>query len=173
MKLRIIESGMSKMCGHVGNILVTDGVTEDINQREADRLAGMMRCEIVDESGTLNTDHATFMSGSAPMVSTTYDPNKPDVIETNEGETNEGKKAAQIAAKMEDKSKLEAKLQTAEVVETPLMEGHYSREMLERIADQKGITGLREIAAPFEIKGTAIAGLIDGILDRQANQAAK
>jgi hypothetical protein len=40
----------------------------------------------------------------------------------------------------------------------------YTEEQLAAIADDKGITGLRDIAEPLGIKGNSIRGLIDAIV---------
>lgn len=166
MRLRIIELGMAKMTGHVGSVMVTDGVTEDINQREADCLAGMMRCEVVDESGELNTEYDTHANTNAPNVGSNYDPNRPDTIETNEGETDEDDVDAKFSAKSAKPAK-EVSVETLDELEE-LPSGHYSREQLAKIADEKGIQGLRDIALPYDIRGTSISGLIEAILGRQS-----
>jgi len=44
----------------------------------------------------------------------------------------------------------------------------YSREELEKIADDKGIKGIREISDPLGLKSTSIVPLIDMILEHQA-----
>ena len=53
----------------------------------------------------------------------------------------------------------------------------WTREKLEAIADQTGISGIREVSDPLGLKGTSIRGLIDQILsgkivvdDTMANQ---
>lgn len=45
----------------------------------------------------------------------------------------------------------------------------YTREELEKIADEKGIKGLREIADPLGLKSNSIVPLIDSILEKQAS----
>jgi hypothetical protein len=40
-----------------------------------------------------------------------------------------------------------------------------TREQLEAVADKSGITGLREVAADYDVKGTSISGIIDKVLD--------
>lgn len=40
----------------------------------------------------------------------------------------------------------------------------FTEAELEKIADEKGITGLREVAEPFGIKSNSIRGLIDALL---------
>ena len=41
----------------------------------------------------------------------------------------------------------------------------YTLEELEKIADNKGLKGLREVAKPLGIKGTSINGLIEAIME--------
>lgn len=43
----------------------------------------------------------------------------------------------------------------------------YTREYLEKVADERGIAGLREIADPKGIKGRGIVELIEEILEHQ------
>jgi hypothetical protein len=44
----------------------------------------------------------------------------------------------------------------------------YTEESLAKIADEKGITGIREVADQFGVKGTSIVGLIAAIMKAQA-----
>ncbi len=46
-------------------------------------------------------------------------------------------------------------------------EPKYTQEALEKIADESGIAGLREIAAEFNVKGNSIATLIKAIMNAQ------
>jgi hypothetical protein len=41
---------------------------------------------------------------------------------------------------------------------------NYTQLELEALADKEGITGLREVAEAYGVKGTSIVGLISGIL---------
>lgn len=43
----------------------------------------------------------------------------------------------------------------------------YTEEMLAKIADEKGIAGIREVGDQFGVKGTSIVGLIAAILKAQ------
>lgn len=43
----------------------------------------------------------------------------------------------------------------------------WTEEALAKIADERGIAGLREVADPLNVKGTSIVGLIAGILKAQ------
>jgi hypothetical protein len=45
----------------------------------------------------------------------------------------------------------------------------FTEEQLAKVADEKGIAGLREIGDPIGAKGTSIVGLIAEILKKQAN----
>lgn len=47
----------------------------------------------------------------------------------------------------------------------------HTREQLEAVAESEGIKGLRRLAAPLGVKGTAIDGLIEGILTAQDQEA--
>jgi hypothetical protein len=46
----------------------------------------------------------------------------------------------------------------------------YTEEMLAKIADEKGIGGVREVGDKLGVKGTSIVGLIAAILKAQASQ---
>jgi hypothetical protein len=60
-----------------------------------------------------------------------------------------------------------AEEEIAEVGPTP----KYSREYLEDLADKGGIKAIRPIGAEFGVKNVQISGLIDEILDAQADLA--
>lgn len=48
----------------------------------------------------------------------------------------------------------------------------WTEEELGALADEKGIAGLREIAAPLGIKGNSIAALIKGIMEQSVTKEA-
>lgn len=49
----------------------------------------------------------------------------------------------------------------------------YTEEMLAKIADEKGIAGVREVGDQFGVKGTSIVSLIAAILKAQAKSKAE
>lgn len=48
----------------------------------------------------------------------------------------------------------------------------WTEEELGKVADEKGIAGLREIAEPHGIKGNSIANLIKGIIEKSVTKEA-
>ena len=57
-----------------------------------------------------------------------------------------------------------------ETTEAPADARIYTREELEGVADSYGITGLRTIADPLNVKSKSITALIDGILEAQVGK---
>lgn len=141
MKLRLTQDGFASYTGQMGVVQFVDGLSiADVKPSDAVRMAAVMQCEWEDGSPA-NVAQAILDNAHtpAPMAA----PVAPQVP------------VAPAAP--------QAPVTVAETV-APAGPTVYTRESLEAVADQKGIKGLREIAAPLGIKAHSIAELIDEIL---------
>lgn len=139
--LKITEPGWATFDGFLSGVEFVQGVSkEDISPSIAARIAGTMRCEMVD-------------TGLNPSFTQQL------VDRLNE--------CAPVAEPMERASEVSVVvLEQTEPVEENKVEKH-TKESLEAIADEKGIKGLREIADPLGIKAQSISELIAKIVESQ------
>lgn len=151
MKLRITEPGFTKMNGPIAEVMFVDGVSvDDVSPVQAERIACAMRCETVD---------GVNPSSSAVLL-------------------REYQARAEVVVPMKREDELDVPHAVVETVEHKAPQpiavptNVWTRAALEAIADQSGIKGLRDIAASFNVKGTSIKALIDGVMDAQAAKAA-
>lgn len=144
MKIRLIESGYESLTGMFGEIEFDNGVSvHDVSPVQARFLSSIVRIESIE--GQDVGENARFQSSynlEAPVF------------------------------RLPTLSELEADGQPAEVGQAKAVAQQrsdvFTKEQLEAIADKTGIAGLREIAAPLNVKGTSIDKLIEGILKSQA-----
>lgn len=139
MKLRLTAPGWETYTGQMGVINFVDGVSEkDVLPIDAVRVAGVIGAEWEDGSpanvGQLYLDNMHTEAKTDEESRQANDPNVPKTIDPDEA-----------------KSK------------TELLGVSYTEAELAKVADEKGIAGLREIAEPLGIKGNSIAGLIAAI----------
>ena len=148
MKLRLTAPGWESYTGQMGVINFVDGVSEsDVLPIDAVRVAGVIGAEWDDGSpanvGQLYLDNMHTEAKTSEEARQANDPDEAKTIDPNEA-----------------KSKAE------------LLGVSYTEDELAKIADEKGIAGLREIAEPLGIKGNSIAGLIAAIF-KAAGKAAE
>lgn len=139
-RLRVIESGWDGYSGYVGTVLFERGVSVDlVSFREQQILGGILRVESMDEG-----EEGTQLGPAAELVrSRDIDADHERVAATAQG------------------------VPVGEHGEVRLAVERYTREELEEIADRRGISGLRDIAAPYGVKGRSITELINEILQAQ------
>lgn len=146
-RIKIIEAGWDNYTAELCGVQFENGVSVTaVPSYQADRVGGIIKVVTFDEKGEGEVvGQANRMVGgvtiSAPVVEGMRQPT-PEEIEAERRE---------VAAK--------AKSRPASVF--------YTREALEEIADQKGLKGLREIAAPWNVRDRSIPSLITEILAAQ------
>ena len=145
MKIKLIEPGYENFNGNLGPIWFEQSVSVDhVSYADVNFISTIMRiadAETGNEVGML-LDQLAGMD--LPAQTITF------------------KTMAEIQAE-------EAAAAAGEgVVVEVAPEQKYTVEQLEAIADKKGIAGLREIADQFDVKGTSIAKLIEGIISAQS-----
>jgi len=140
MKLRLTQAGFESYTGQMGVVWFENGLSvTDVSPIDAIRISAAIGADWED--------------GTAANVGDMY--------------LNNMNVPAHVG--MADRTSPEAPQQSPE--QTPQSEAPttvYTEEELAKIADQKGIAGLREIADPLGVKGTSIVGLIAEILKKQA-----
>lgn len=152
-RLKIVEKGWENYSSWLNGVEFENGVSLTAVPRHlADRIGGTISVvEITDgkEGDTVNPA-ARVITGkemAAPVVETMRQPTNAEV---------EAERAALAQA---------AGVKPADTF--------YSREALEEIADTKGLKGLREIAAPWNVRDRSIPQLITEILKAQDAYIAK
>lgn len=154
MKLRLLQSGFETYTGQMGTVFFDNGLsTADVKPIDAVRMAAQFLCEW--EDGTTASvaqsilDHAHITTGMLPV------------------EQNADQALAQGVATANGIDVVPAGPAATPVTPAAPAKVHTEAE-LHAVADDKGIKGLREIAAPLGIKGNSIAELIAEILLKQA-----
>jgi hypothetical protein len=140
-RVRLAESGWAGYNGHVGTVLFQDGVSvEPVSFREQQIIGGIIRIESMDDG-----EEGAQLGPSAELL-----------------------RSRDIDAGHDRVSAADTGVAAGPHGEVRLAAERYTRDELEAIADRRGITGLRDIAMPYGIKGRSINELIGEILDMQA-----
>lgn len=141
MKIRLVDHGYESLTGFFGDVEFKDGVSiGEVSDVKARFFAAIT--SVVDASdGSDPGDNAKFQHSLELKAVSSNLPTLAEIQEQNSGNAIE-----------------------PEVVAAPDV---YTRQSLEAIADERGIAGLREICDKLGIKGTSIAGLIDGVIASQ------
>lgn len=140
MKLRLKQSGFESYSGQMGVIFFENGLsTTDVLPVDAVRISAVMQCEWEDGEAS-NVAQRLLDRADTPAP----------VLQSNTG--------------------IEQPEQPQPVEPQPVEPAKplYTEEQLAAIADEKGITGLRELAEPLGIKGNSIRGLIDALTKLKA-----
>jgi antitoxin component HigA of HigAB toxin-antitoxin module len=146
-KIKIAVQGWECFSGMLGNITFKDGISEEIvSIKDRERIGGTIYVEEFDEEN-------------------------PDLPGEQVGSTVSILKIGDIAAEMENTLEYGLKESSdAEILVTKTKQSDrkiYPLEELEAIATEKGIKAIRELAVPYDLKGTSIQDLIDRILKAQ------
>lgn len=141
MKVRIVEPALGGYTGMLYQISFTDGVSDrELTAQEVSVLGAAMRVESLDgEQVGAAVDH---IRAKQMTLNNAVEKNAKFVEDVTK--KTEAEKATPAAAKT-----------------------RYTRKELEAIADDQGISGLRELAEPLGIKGRSINELIGEILALQ------
>ena len=139
MLIRVVHKGWEGFTGSFGTAWLQDGVA-DGPLIEAQRIGSLINC--VDEDGrTVNPAYTELQMRTV---------------------------SAEVKPAMQKSSDIVREETEEEVPEEEAEElTVYSKEELEKIADESGIKGLREIGDPLGVKGTSITALIEGIIQAQ------
>lgn len=153
MKLKLIGKQFVNFTGQLGSINWVNGVSEtDVDPIEANRIASIVGAKFLDGSDASECDKIISIKN---MESPYRQQSRPlTVEEIKELEKEKNKRPLDFIKPKEAKA------------EAPKVK-IYTKEELEKIADEKGISGLRDIAVQFGVTSNSISSLIYKILDRQ------
>ena len=142
MKIRLTQPGFEKYNGQMGLLDFVEGLSiGDVTQMQAVRLGAVMLVEWEGGGNPSVTQSILDNSNTAAPVFSSE----------NDGLSHD------IAAGALAGAAITSLLPAVDVA-------RFSREQLEAIADKDGITGLRDIADPRNIKSNSIKELIEAIL---------
>ncbi len=140
-RIRITEPGWGTFTSHLGGVEFVDGLSvELVPPSVMAQLGSVLRIEAVDDGK---------QAGQAQVLINTHGNSAPVVAELERQSQEELDKTTATPSKPK-----------VSVVVTE----RFTRAQLEKIADEKGIAGLREIAGKLNLKGRGIAELIEEIL---------
>lgn len=163
MKVRITDPGFAGFTGHFGSFLFVDGVSEDISQADAERLACITKIE------TLKGENP---SSAQKLV----DLRNKDLEELNRqgiGLSGADRSKEQKPVSEKPKKPKQEKAEKSETTKPAALDFGYVQADLESLADTQGIAGLRSFAEPYAVSGRSIPELIEGLLKLKEAQAAK
>ena len=153
MKLKLIGKQFVNFTGQFGGIDWENGISvNDVNPIEANRIASIVGAKFLDGSDASECDKIISMKNMESPYRQTSRPLTVEEIKNFEKEKN--KRPLDV----EKENKSQPKKQTLKI---------YTREELEKIADEKGLNGLREVAVPYGVTANKVSSLIFKILDRQ------
>jgi hypothetical protein len=150
MKLRLTQAGFENYTGQMGVVWFESGLsTTDVLPIDGIRISAAIG--------------ATWEDGSSANVGEMYlnNMNVPAYV----GMADHQAKAPEPVAPVETVK------QALGVPDGGLV--FYTENMLAKIADEQGISGVREVADKFGVKGTSIVGLIAAILKAQVKPKAE
>lgn len=153
IRIRIVEPGFEGYTGLIHRFNFTDGVSDELLHRvDIDRLSTALRFETVVEEDA--------PEGVAPQPvgiahRLTWDRDRQaEVIEPSQVQTEEEKLTEEMVA-----------LEKAMAETAPPK--RYTDEELQRIADEKGMAGIRAIAEPLGLKDRRLVDLMAQIAEKQ------
>ena len=159
MKLQLTGRQFKNFTGIYGMVEFKNGVSvNDVNEAEANRIASIVGAKFLDGTGASEYDKIIAMRDLESPYRQSSRPLTVEEIRKLEKEQN--------------KRKLDVKEQSQEQSKEPEIK-IYTKEELEKIADEKGIQGLREVASNYGITSNSISSLVYKILDRQKEKAKK
>ncbi|TSP13948.1 hypothetical protein [Cupriavidus campinensis] len=149
MKIRLTQAGMQGFTGQMGSLVFQDGLSVgDVPVREAVRMAAVMGA--VWEDGTSPSPAQALIASvnlEAPVVAP---------LERGVDVEPQTPLAPQAPAPVN------AEPATVEML-SRLMSPFATYEDMVKLADEKGIAGLREIAEPLGIKARKVVDLLDAL----------
>ena len=154
-KIRITQKGWEGFSDSIGIVRFVDGVSvEDVSNAEAERIGANISVEFLDKPGV------------------TPNPAQRLIDAKNQDSEDIGYKSRFDENPSEEKQEVEQVPVGPQVPVEPTEEPEavnldafdFNRQSLELIAEQQGIKGLRVLAEPIGVKGTAIGSMIQEML---------
>lgn len=170
MKIRILETGFTDYTGMFGSVEFVNGVSVDISQAEAQRFGSVMRVEVegtgVNPSVTqaLVDDRNKNLVDVGGSTKTLAELDAEAKAAAKKAEANRKKQEA------ENGPKTGAEQNGGVPVDSPKdLDFSYTVEDLKELVGKQGIAGLRSFAEPYGIKGRAVKGIIDDLMELKQN----
>ena len=153
MKLKLTGKQFVNFTGQLGSVNWVNGVSEtDVDVLEANRIASLVGAKFLDGSDASECDKIISIKNMESPYRQQSRPLTTEEIKNLDKEINK-KPLDLVQEKTKEEKKTEVKI--------------YSKEELEKIADEKGINGLRDVAVQYGVTSNSISSLIYKILDRQ------
>lgn len=138
-RIKIVEKGWGNFNGTFGGVEFLNSLSvEAVAPATARQLGSLVRIELCDSEAQITSNSDYLANKETPAKSESTLID----VETANAATKEHQKVEEAA--------------------------QYTREDLEKVADQRGIAGVREIADTLGVRGRSIAELIDAILAKAA-----
>ena len=177
-RIRLTEKGWAGFTGNMGTAVFVDGEA-DVSELEASRIGANIEVMRIDAEGevieqispSLDIVRTKNLSAEVVEASPTSDmilitPTDGDDLITAGLEALSAHLVPPAEGGETDPGAGDGTVEVTEATSTTPT--NYTREELEKIADEKGIKGIREIADPLGLKSNSIVPLIDAILEKQA-----
>lgn len=163
MKLKLTGAGFENYTGQMGVVFFENGLSKyDVMPNDAIRIASTIGA--VWENGdpaNLGAIHTQNLMTPAPDI---RQQSGLELLHSITGHAHLN--ADQVQQYSDQVASLTTGVEKQEST-AKKAEPKYTQEALEKIADESGIAGLREIAAEFDVKGNSIATLIKAIMNAQ------
>lgn len=139
-QIKLISNNFDTLTGEFGCFQFVDGVSEDMSMADAKRFAASMQVRMVVDGVVTDINPSdTQMLADLKAVSM-------PVVEAS----------------------IVGEVAPVEPAPVEALNYDFTQEDLEKLADDGGITGLREIANKYDVRGTAIAGIIKDLMAKKA-----
>lgn len=146
-KVKIIAPGFEGYNGIIEGVVFENGVsTEPLSQFAAERVGAFLRVVDADTEEPLGLGYRMANARGQGVA-----PREPlqKIVRTKTGK------------------------EKAKVKPAPVVEYSFTKEELEKVADEGGIQGLRKVADQYSVRGRSIKEIIDSLMALKANQEAK
>lgn len=163
MQVRLTDPGFAGFTGFMGTVKFVDGVSEHISAAEAERLGCIVAIEDLEGHNP---------SATQRMVDT-HKHNLEELVSRGQGVS--GASNHEVRKQKPAKTAEQPIDEVAIVVDdSPAgLDFSFTREDLEALADKEGISGLRNFAGSYSVKGRAIIEIIDELMALKVAAEAK
>lgn len=156
--VKIVQSGWANFNGDLEGVQFKNGVSTDhLNMNAAERLGSLFNIVDAETGEPISAAHRVLKSREQ-----TVSPGRETLTPEDLDNLNGVKAADPVDENQEE--------EVAEDPEQSIDKYPYTREQLEKVADEGGISKLREFASEYDVKGKSIPSIIDGLMKKKAEQ---
>lgn len=173
MKIKIGSQGWAGFTGFLGGVQFKDGVSVDhVAAMDQLRLSAIMTIEDAETGIQLGTNAAQPQSKhtSIPQATKLLEPENPETEfpqQINEPDYEVNPNVVKVPTPADLLDGVDALDPNDEIA--VITHKGWNKELLEQLADEQGITGLRLVSDPLGVKGRGISELIKAIMDALDN----